>query len=219
MENEFVNKNIKNNLKYLRNEIGKSQDDIGKIVNKGNTTISNWEKGIRSPDAVDLALLANYFSISVDDLINKDLRFKDNNLENISLQKEVVKIPVLGTIPAGIPIEMIEDIIGYEEIPKDWLRGGNKYFGLKIKGDSMSPKYLDGDTVIFKQSPTCDNGDECALTINNYEATFKKVLRHEQGITIQPLNPLYEIKLYSNEEIENLPIKILGIAKELRRKL
>ena len=56
---------------------------------------------------------------------------------------------MLGHIPAGIPVEAIEDVLDYEEAPLDWTTGGREYFALKIKGDSMSPNYIDGDTVIF----------------------------------------------------------------------
>ena len=55
--------------------------------------------------------------------------------------------------------------------------------------------------------------------VNGDDATFKRVIKNELGITLQPLNSAYEIKMYSNEDIEKLPIKIIGVAKEMRRKL
>lgn len=70
---------LASNLKYLRTSRGKNQEEIGKICGKSNTAVSNWEKGIREPDAVDLSILSNYFNISVDDLMLKDLRFENNN--------------------------------------------------------------------------------------------------------------------------------------------
>ena len=65
---------IASNLKHLRLLNKKTQDDIAKLCDKKNTAISNWEKGIREPDSIDLAKLSNYFNISIDDLMKK--RFK-----------------------------------------------------------------------------------------------------------------------------------------------
>lgn len=86
----MINKDfyLASNIKYLRNKKNKTQQDIANYCGKTNTAISNWEKGIREPDATDLAKLSNYFSISLDDLILKDLKIsdyddskKDNELE------------------------------------------------------------------------------------------------------------------------------------------
>lgn len=125
---------------------------------------------------------------------------------------------IYGTIPAGVPMEMIEDIIDTEEIPADMLRGGKQYFGLKIKGDSMSPEYRNGDIIICEKVQNCENGDECVVMVNGDDGTFKKVIKNENGIILQPLNPNYSPMVYSNEDIEKLPVKIIGKIVELRRK-
>ena len=76
MDNEKIF--LASNIKYLRTINGKTQEEVGEICNKTNTAVSNWEKGIREPDAVDLSALSNYFNISIDDLMLKDLRFNNN---------------------------------------------------------------------------------------------------------------------------------------------
>lgn len=209
---------LSKNIKYLIDSKRISANKLLEITNHNSTgLIAMWKSGERQITTNDIALIANYLNLTIDDLINKDLRF--DNISPAEIDKDVIKIPVLGVIPAGIPIEAIEDIIDYEEIPKDWCKGGKEFFGLLIKGDSMFPKYIDKDIVIFEKTNDCNSGDECAVMINGFDATFKKVLKHEQGITLQPLNPTYDIKMYSNEDIEKLPIKIIGVAKEMRRKL
>ncbi len=65
---------LSTNIKYLRILNGKTQEEVAKVCNKKNTAVSNWEKGIREPDAIDLANIANFFDISIDDLMLKDLR-------------------------------------------------------------------------------------------------------------------------------------------------
>ena len=77
---------LASNLKYLRNLKGKNQEEIGELCGKTNTAVSNWEKGIREPDAIDLSILSNYFNVSVDDLMLKDLRFVEkNNFDELEL--------------------------------------------------------------------------------------------------------------------------------------
>lgn len=127
-------------------------------------------------------------------------------------------ILVYGTIPAGVPMECIEDILDTEEISVDMLKGNKQYFGLKIKGDSMFPEYIDGDTIILEKVNDCENGQDCVVMVNGNDATFKRVFKNDQSIILQPLNPTYSPMVYTNEQIEKLPIKIIGKVVELRRK-
>lgn len=69
---------IASNIKHLRVTKGVTQEKLAKVCNKGNTAVGNWEAGIREPNAVDLANIANFFGVSIDDLIKKDLRKNDN---------------------------------------------------------------------------------------------------------------------------------------------
>ena len=131
-----------------------------------------------------------------------------------------IRIPVLGTIPAGIPIDAIEDILDWEEIPSAWGTGGRQYFGLRVKGDSMYPRYLEGDTVILRKETTCQSGDDCAVLVNGGEATLKQVILREDGsLELRPTNPAYPPRIYSPAEIGALPVQIIGVVVELRRKI
>lgn len=144
-----------------------------------------------------------------------------NNATSIDLDNTVIKIPVFGIIKAGIPIESQSDIIGYVDIPEKWIRGGQQFFGLKISGDSMYPKYSDNDIVIFEQSNDKElyNGKDIAVMINATESTFKKIIVNEQGIILQPYNSNYDIMMFSKEQVEQLPIKVVGVAVEKRTKI
>lgn len=162
----------------------------------------------------DLMKAAGYWN----DSFEKEI---DHNVTGVQLDRTVVKIPVYGEIPAGMPIEMIDDsfIEDEEEIPASWLKGGSKYFCLRVRGESMMPKFEDGDTLILKQQETCESGSYCAVSINHTECTFKKVIIKDNGITLMPLNPEFEPIFFTNQEIEELPITILGVVKEVRRNL
>lgn len=191
-------------LKDLRNQKKISQQQLANNIGVSRSTVAMWENGNSQPDNEMLLKLSAYFSVSVDYLLG--------NTANNAL-----RIPVLGTITAGIPLEAIEDIADYEEIPQEWARGGNEFFALKIKGDSMLPEYRSGDVIIFKKQNSCDNNEDCAVMVNGYDATFKRIEWLENGVILKPLNPSFETKFYSNEEIENLPVKIIGVFWELRR--
>ena len=202
-----------NNIKNLRLSKGMKQSELAKFLNVAQGTLSYWERGEYDIDNKSLLKLSDYFKVSVDYLLGK-------SVHSALTPPEAIRIPVLGHIPAGVPIEAVEDILDYEEVPIDWGKGGKEYFALQIKGDSMFPNYLDGDVVIFHKTCDFQNGDCCAVIVNGYDATFKKVLRQQNGIVLQPLNvSQYEPTFYSNIEVESSPVCIVGIAIEIRRKV
>ena len=195
-----------NKLKIYREKLGLSQKYIAEeIVNKKQQTYGRWEAGDNEPDIESLHKLADLFEVSIDELTAYD---KKNNSDN-----ELARINVLGSIPAGVPVEAVEDIVDWEEIPAEWLKKG-EYFALRIKGDSMSPTFLDGDIVVFKKQPDVDSGEYAAVFVNGYDATFKKVIKNESGnIILQPLNTDYD-PIYVNQDEY---FQILGKPVQARR--
>ncbi len=159
----------------------------------------------------------------INDIFIKDLNF--DNATILDIDTDTVQIPVLGTIKAGIPIEAQEDILEYIDIPKKWLRGGRSFYGLKISGDSMYPKYAENDIVIFEKTEDyiSANNKDCAVMVNGFDATFKNVTISENGISLVPLNLTnkdnYLPTFYNKEQVESLPVKIIGIAREKRTRL
>ena len=127
-------------------------------------------------------------------------------------------IPILGKVAAGVPIEAVEEILGHEEISRDMAANG-EYFALRIKGESMAPKMSDGDIVIVRRQPDVDNGQTAVVLVNGDEATVKRIKKSDAGIMLMPTNPAYEPMFYSNDEIERLPVTIIGRVVELRAKL
>lgn len=194
------------NLKKQMKLNNKSQADLSKDLNLPFTTISNWYRGIRYPRPDKMQLLADYFGIRMEELISN------------SINNSGIKIPILGTVIAGIPVTAVEDIIGYEEISEKMARCGD-YFALEIKGDSMEPKMSKGDIVIVKQQNTVENGQIAIVLVNGDEATVKKVRFRDNGIELIAFNSyVYEPHFYSAKEIEELPVKIIGRVVELRAK-
>lgn len=148
-----------------------------------------------------------------------------DNVIPIDITSDCIQIPVLGTIKAGIAIEAQQDILEWIDIPSEWTKGGKKFYGLKISGDSMYPKYTEQDIVIFEQIEdySIANKKDCAVMVNGFDATFKNVTINETGMTLVPFNlnnqDGYQPTFYTIEQIENLPVKIIGIAREKRTRL
>lgn len=212
---EFLN----NNVKYLRTKKKISQQSLADAIGVDRSTVSRIENGEIETTVDNAIKIANKLNVSLNDLVSKDLRF--DNGELIDVSSNIIKIPVYGTIKAGIPIESQPDIIDYVDIPKSWTRGGKKFYGLQLSGDSMFPKYNDKDIVIFEQNDDVElfNGKDVAVMINGTESTFKKILVNEQGIVLQPYNMAYDIMMFSKEQVEQLPIRVVGIAREKRTKI
>lgn len=192
-----------NELKRLREQKGLTQAELAKELNLSSSAIGMYETSKREPSYTILQTIADYFNVRIQTLLN-------NN-------SNPFVVPVLGRVQAGIPLEAIEDIIDYEEIPDEMAKQG-EYFGLQIKGDSMSPRFQEGDVVIVRKQANIDNDDIAIMLVNGNDATIKKIKKDKNGIALIPLNPNYQIKYYSNAEIVELPVNCIGKVVELRGK-
>lgn len=225
-------------IKEYRTNNNLSLRDFAQKCGLSHSYISALEKNIDprtgkpiAPTLDTIKYISKGMNLSIEEILkilDDEQEFKMNEEAPTSNTTQAVVL-VYGTIPAGIPIECIEDIIDTEEISADMLRGNKQYFGLKIKGNSMYPDYHDGDTIILEKVEDCESGQDCVVMVNGYEGTFKKVVKDEQNQTIrlQPINtslgidgkPLFEAITYTKEQINRLPVRIMGKVVELRRKI
>lgn len=201
-------------LKRLRKRENLTQQQLADRLGLSRSTIGMYEKGEREPDFETSELIADFFNVRLDFLLD---RKKNSFVSALNEKKNKYHVPVLGRVTAGIPIDAIEYIVDYEEISEDMARKG-EYFGLQIKGDSMEPKFSEGDVVIVRKQSTIQSGEIAIVLINGGEATIKKVVLFDGGINLVPSNQAYEVKTFTNEQIEKLPVQILGKVVELRAK-
>lgn len=214
-------------LRKAMNYRNMKQIDLSNKTGIDKSLISNYLSGNYKAKQDKLYELAKALNVNEAWLMGFDVSMDRNPILNVNidnaklepLNSQVVKIPVLGKVPAGIPIEAIQDIIGYEDIPADWVKHGEKYFALKVYGNSMYPDYHDNDTIIVKQQPDCNSGQDCIVMVNGDDATFKRVVKQNNSIILKPLNNEYEPYYFNQNEIISKPVKIIGIAVEVRRKL
>lgn len=198
-------------LSDLMSEFGENTYSISKRLGMSAATISRYMNGHMLPKLPTVYSLANIFHVNPLWLMGYDCSRESKKLSK-SLQ-----IPVLGTVRAGLPMEAVENILDYEEISEDMARQGD-FFALQIKGDSMEPRIKEGDVVIVRKQPDVESGEVAIVLVNGDEATIKKVQKFNGGINLVPSNPAYEVKTYSNDDIESLPVSIIGKVVELRAK-
>lgn len=210
-----------NLFKSLRKAKGLTQEEVGAKLGISGAAVSRWEKGKSFPDMAIAGEVAKLYGCTIDDLMRGEKSEPIKEVEYVPSDrtKKFIRVPVLGRIPAGIPIEAIEDIEDWEDYPVSDTIRGRQYFGLRVAGDSMEPEYRDGDVLIIQQQDTCNSGDDCAVMVNGDDATFKRVRLQENGLTLQPLNPKYNPRFYSAQEVESLPVRIRGVVVEIRRKV
>lgn len=193
----------------LRKERDLQQKEVAAAIGMNRIVLNRIELGKRPLRDDEAVALADFFHVTTDYLLK--------GVTAHPRDKKGVRIPVLGRVVAGIPIEAVEEILDYEEITPE-LAATGEFFALQVKGDSMLPKLEEGDVVIVKKQADVETGDIAIVLVNGDEATIKQVKKVNGGIMLYGFNPdVYEPHFYSNQQIEELPVRILGKVIESRR--
>lgn len=194
----------------LRKERDLQQKEVAEAIGMNRIVLNRIELGKRPLRDDEAVALADYFHVTTDYLLK-------GKASNQSSSGRGVRIPVLSRVVAGIPIEAVEEILDYEEITPE-LAATGEFFALQVRGDSMLPKLEEGDVVIVKKQADVETGDIAIVLVNGDEATIKQVKKVNGGIMLYGFNPdVYEPHFYSNQQIEELPVRILGKVIESRR--
>lgn len=202
--------NVGERLKNRRLELDLTLEEVGSLCGVSKSTVMKWENGeIENMKRDKIVLIAK--ALKVEPIYVLGI---DDDQKIIKLPSN--KIPILGSVAAGVPIECIQDIKGYVEIP-DWLLKRGSYFALKVKGRSMEPEIMNGDIVIIRQQQSVENDEIGVVVVDGEEATVKQVKRSDNGIMLVPFNRDYEPKFYTAEQVESRPVSIIGKVVELRR--
>ncbi|MGB7594473.1 MAG: XRE family transcriptional regulator [Erysipelotrichaceae bacterium] len=194
---------LKERIRILRERNDMTQEDLGNKLGISLKTISSWETGRSEPRMGMIEKMSSIFGVRKSDIIG-EVRSK-----NI--------IPVIGKVVAGLPIEAVQEIIDYEEISPELAKTGD-FFALQINGDSMQPIIIDGDIAIVRKQSDIESGQIGIVLVNGNDATVKKIIKRETGIMLVPFNSNYEPIVYSEYEIQSIPVEIVGRVIEIRRK-
>lgn len=170
-----MDKNMEINYKLIGSRLYQARtsrkitlEEAGNKIGVNKSTVQRWENGNVEKFKIPLLeILADFYNVNPEWLMGRDVP-----MEETYMHFTPATVLVYGTIPAGIPLECIEDILDTEEIHSDMLKTGRQYFGLRVKGDSMEPDYIDGDTLIIEKQDDCESGDDCIVMVNGYDRNF-----------------------------------------------
>lgn len=174
--------------------------------------ISSYMSGRYKAKQDGVYLLAQALNVSEVWLMGYDVPMESTPIKKISK----IRIPVLGKVKAGYDYLAQENIIGYESI--DNVSDPENYYALQISGDSMEPLFSDGDIAIIHKQDDFESGNTCIILINGDEATVKKVVRMDDGIDLIAMNPYYPVRHFTKNEMNEIPVKIIGKVVEARKR-
>lgn len=210
---------ISQRLKELRKEKGITQKQFAEIFQVASGTIAMWEIGKRQPDIQMIDRIASYFDVSVDYLLGKtDIKKPlPRNIYPIE-EGDFIVMPVLASVKAGYDGQAIVEYsdetipvakIAYKGYPKE------ECTVIRVSGDSMYPKLLDGDYILVHQQSSVDSGDIAIVIYNGDEATVKKVryIPGEDWVELIPANPEYQTRKIEGSDLEQCRVfgLVLGL--------
>lgn len=189
--------NFKEYLKKYKERMGVSNEYIASQLGVNRSTVTRWLKGdtkVTNPEVIEK--LSFILGVDVESLINSEERYEK---------------PVLGEVKAGYDLLIDENFEGYEQVTQDDYDRGD--FFLRVVGDSMSGAHIhDGDLLYVKKCNDVPSGTIAVVLINRCEVTVKKVIKKEGLLILEPANPSVDVRYYSQEEVESLPVEIIGKA-------
>lgn len=196
------------NIKKFRKLRSMTQDELAKRTGyTDRSSIAKIERGDVDLPQSKIMMFADALGVTAGTLMG--------NSGIVNDESTAIHIPVYDRVAAGIPIEALENIVDYEEIPESWP---GEYAAVRVKGDSMAPRIQDGDVIIVRIQSDASSGDIVVALVNGEDATVKKLIKHDNGIVLQPFNPAYESMFFSSDQANKIPVTIWGKVVENRQK-
>lgn len=173
-----------------------TNDEIAAQLGVTKSTVSRWVSGdVKRIQEETLSRLNALLGYNIDPIIKG---------KSVHLKR-----PILGYAKAGYDMYAQENYMGDEEVTEEDFYKGD-YF-LQIQGDSMiGSGIMDGDLALIKQCSTVSSGEIAVVMIGDDEVTVKKVIKKPDMLVLEATNPLTENRYFSQQEIQQLPIRIIG---------
>ena len=184
---------LNDNYRYLLNKKGVTSSTVSNETGVSQSALSKLESGKSSnPRPSTLAKIAEYFGVTTDVMMSSNLQLDGYNFED-DLRK-VAMIPLISWVQAGDWREVVDNLQPGEgeRIPTVYSPRDHTY-ALRVSGDSMEPKFSDGDVIIVEPNESPENGSYVIVRQNGDEATFKQLQMDGSHCFLKPLNPRYPI--------------------------
>ena len=186
--------------------------EFGANTNKG--MISKYENGIHEPSAGTVYCLSKILGVSGDYILGKsDSSGVPKLVQGIEAPAHCLK--VCRSVKGDDEWEWDENQIHF--ISTEWLVGGSEYFGYIVKGNRLAPRYYSGDLLVFERKIKAGREQTALVKVGDGEAFLARINKKRGGKWIEPLDPVMQSHFYTTTEIASLPVRILGVALELRR--
>lgn len=200
-------------IKQLRKEHKMTQEQLGDVIGVQKAAIQKYEKGtVQNIKRASLIKLAEVLDTTPEYILGWNT---PNNIEPFNTD-EMVSIPIIGKVAAGISCFAENNIVGYESIPKSDISPSEQYAFLRVTGDSMYPIFMEDDLVLIRIQSSVDSGSYAAVTIDNADGVLKRVVYGKDFIELQSVNPMYPPRRFEKEEVTR--IRVFGVVKESKRK-
>lgn len=189
-----------NRIKKLRIENNLTQEELGKKLNVGKSTVANYESGYSEPEGEKISKLASIFNVSIDYLLGNNNEDSASNLHidtYIAQQGKLLKKENFGYF-----------IFNFSE--NTILNKNKEYFAFKSQDDSMLPLLGNGDIAILEKTDTYENGNTCLISLDNESILIRKIIEFNDYIELHTAFPYSQPIKITNEEKEKRNFKILG---------
>jgi repressor LexA len=201
-------------VKKIREDKQITQRGLALKAGVSNSTISNLEAGKRIPSLEIFKAIAKALNIDFMDIL---AHLESDAAETIYTKEDMIpvqmiQLPVVGTVRAGMPILAVENIERYVPVASMYLSKSKEYFVLQVTGDSMDQLFPGGTLAVIEKTDEIEDGKIAVVAINGNEATIKKVQFAGEGIMLIPMshNPKHQPTFYHMEKDE---VHIIGRLK------
>lgn len=178
-----------------------NQKELARRAGVAESQVSCYVRGIYKPNGETLAKIATIVGVSATWLTGESDLSVEDAVREFKEPTDFATVPIVGNVAAGTPILAEENIVGFVSV-SDLKRG---MFALKIKGDSMAPRIMDGDIVVIVPQDTAEDGDVVVARVED-DATCKVLKKSPWGITLVPFNTAFPPLVFSGEECSELHI-------------
>lgn len=200
-----------------RRELKMTLNEVAEKVGVAASTIQRYESGtISTPKIPVLNAIAAALEVNPAWLCgSSEVKEMPSNVVPADMTN-MVQVPVIGRVAAGLACHAEENIEYYEYTSADIMVSGDTYVYLRVVGDSMSPKILEGDLVLVRCQDIVDSGDYAVVLIDGEDGVVKKVMLGRNYVELISENPYYPPRRFEGSDMDR--IRIFGKVVESRRK-
>jgi repressor LexA len=186
---------LKDIIIRLKADLGFNNTQIAKELGVTKTTVGRWISG-------EIKNIQDETAENLSELLGFDVK--------AAISGEIInfKKPILGFAKAGYDLFLDSNYLGEEELTyQDYIRGD---FFLRVTGDSMIGEGIMNNSLVYVKKTNIVNSKDIAVIMVGNEITIKKVIFKTDTLILEAANPTVENRYFSKEEVETLPVKIIG---------